>query len=354
MTLKTRNAWIPLSDAPAGTELASVDGQSNVVTGISRGGLEKFYCVVFSDGRSVDAAAHHLWKVHFVHEYKDGFGSGIHNGWHVFTTDAIRTFCLNGNHRNGHRRVFLPLVNGDFGSSDPLPIDPWLLGALIGDGGLTEGSPTITTADSELVARVHEKISSFGIAVKAITCGGAHRYGYRLSGDHKGPGQNRLSNALRDVGLFGLDSSEKFIPGAYLNASRERRWQLLRGLLDTDGTAGWSDEASFMTTSYRLAVDVQHLIRSLGGLSQIFGPKRKWCLYKGEKRLGRPAFYVSARLPEREKAFSLSRKIVSERQNLPRLSFESIEYVGEREKHCIALSHPSQLFIADDYTVTHC
>ena len=353
--IKTPMDWINNNDVKIGDELASIDGQPNVVTGVLPQGVQRVYRVTFSDRRFVEVSGTQLWKVHFVHEYALGCGSEIHNGWHVFTTDAIRTFCLNGSHRNGHRKVYVPTITGDFGSSVPLPIDPWLLGVLLGDGGLTTGTPTVTTADQAIIDRVATLIQPFALRVVPIIGKLKHRYGYRLSGNSIGRRHiNGLMKQLQDLGLRGLDSSGKFIPVDYLNAGKEARWDLLRGLFDTDGTRGWSDEISFVSTSYQLALGVQDLVRSLGGLSAIYGPKRKWCTYKGEKREGKPAYYVSVRLPERENAFYLDRKKASERQHLPRLTIETIDYIGEQESLRITVSHPSGLLITDEYVVTHC
>ena len=356
--LKTPKGWLLNRDVQIGDELASIDGQPNFVTGVFPQGTEKVYRVTFSDGRSVETSGGHLWKVHFVHEYKEGCGSEIHNGWHTFTTDSIRTFCLNGSRRNKHRAVYVPLASGDFGCTDPLPVDPWLLGVLLGDGGLTNGSPIVTTADPELIERVAEKIKPFGLHPEPITSKGKQYYGWRLSnGCKKGPGSNPLNSELRGLGLMGLDSSEKFIPLCYLNADKESRWELLRGLMDTDGTRGNRREknvgVSYCSTSLRLAKDVQQLIRSLGGVCKMGKPKQAWCTYKGEKRNGRVAYILHVRLPEREKAFFLERKKVDPRINQCRLTITDIEYLGEKETQCITVSHPSKLFLTDDYIITH-
>lgn len=356
--LKTPYGWILNRDVRVGDELASVDGEPNLVTGVFPQGIEKVYRVTFSDGRSVEASGSHLWKVHFIHEYKEGSGSDIHNGWHVFTTDSIRAFCLNGSHRNGHRSVYVPLASGDFGYTGSLPIDPWLLGVLLGDGGLTNGTPIVTKPDSEIIDRVAEEIKAFGLHLEPVVSKGEQHDGWRLSsGHHNGPGSNLLNTELRNLGLMGLDSSEKFIPGWYLNADRESRWELLRGLLDTDGTRGNRSRncpgISYCTTSLRLAKDVQELIRSLGGICKIGKPKQSHYTYKAEKRNGKLAYILHVRLPEREKAFFLERKKVDPRVNQCRLTITDIEYIGEKETQCITVSHPSKLFITDDYIVTH-
>ncbi len=351
--IKTLIGWINSDDLKIGDEVASIDGQPNFVTAVLPLGTKRTFRVTLSDGRSVEASGDHLWWVHFVHQYKEGCGSSIHNGWLCFSTESIRAFCLNGSHRNGHRKVFVPLMSGDFGSSDPLPISPWLLGVLLGDGGLTRGTPVITTADHELIGKVATLIEPLGLRVKPVGKVEKHCYSYRLSGSSVGRGHsNALMTLLQDLGLRGADSATKFIPAQYLDADKHSLWELLQGLLDTDGTRGGSNEISFTSTSVQLAKGVQQLVRSLGGLSEVFGPKQKWCSYKGEKREGKPAYYVSTRLPEREKAFYLERKTASARQHQPRLTIEKIDYIGEQPAQSIIVSHASGLVIVDQFIVT--
>jgi hypothetical protein len=351
--LKTPSGWISANEARSGMELASVDEQSSFVQEVFSQGITTFYRVRFFDGRFLEVPGTQHWKVHFVHEYTEGSGAGIHNGWHTFTTDAIRTFCLNGSRRNGHRAVYVPLVNGDFGDDSSIPIDPWLLGVLIGDGGLTNGTPIVTSADQEIVDRVATAILPFGLHTERVTTNGEHRYGYRLSGHgfHRG-NPNPLNAKLRDLGLIGLDSSQKFIPAPCLNAMKESRWELLRGLMDTDGTSGSNEEISYCTTSLQLAHDVQQLVWSLGGIANLGKPKAAWCTFKGERHYGKLAYIVLIHLPEREKAFTLTRKQVPKRKYQPRLRIETIEPVGQEESLHIAVSQPSKLVVMNDYIVT--
>jgi len=350
--LKTPIGWKLMRDVQVGDGLASIDGAPSVVTGVFPQGVEKTYRVTFSDGRSVVCSGDHLWSVHFVHQYSEGYGDDKHNGWKVFTTDAIRQFCLNGNRKNSHREVFIPLVSGDFGSSESLPLDPWLLGALLGDGGLTEGSPTITKADPYIIDKVRGKVGDLGLDVvladdkDTFRICHAGRYGL----------QNPLMETLRLLGLWETDSFTKFIPRQYLDADVESRWQLLQGLMDTDGTAGKTKETSYGTSSPVLAKDVQELVRSLGGICSISERIPTFRGKDGEKKQGALCFDLNIRMAERAALFSLPRKadrVPTAENRQPRLTIKTIEFVGEQETQCITVSHPSKLFITDDYIVTH-
>lgn len=69
---------------------------------------------------------------------------------------------------------------------------------------------------------------------------------------------------LDRLGLFGKKSIDKFIPKDYLYGSYEQRLWLLRGLMDTDGSASKS-YCTYATISEHLANDVCELVHSLGG-----------------------------------------------------------------------------------------
>jgi replicative DNA helicase len=331
--VKTITGWKKIGDLIIGEEVASIDGKPSFVTGIFPQGKMPLFEVKFSDGRATLAGAEHLWKVRCNNEWER---------WpeRIYTTQAIAgEYCYPGSRRIS--KLYVPLVSGDFGDEMALlPINPWFMGVLIGDGSISNGTPRITTIDKEIVHRV----DNLGYKTKQID-----DKNYSL-------GFNGLIDDLKNLGLYGHTAKNKFIPKIYLEADKQVRWELLRGLMDTDGTAGNKyGTMSYCTISKQLAKDVQYLVRSLGGISRISKPQRKQFRYKGELRTGQPAYIVSVLLPEREKAFTLKRKLdrVKPRKHQPRLTFESITPIGEDEAVCISVSHPSKLYITDDFIVTH-
>ncbi len=349
--VKTPTGWKRMGDLHIGDALASIDGEPSYVTAIFPHGQREMFRVTFSDGRSTLAGAEHLWKVRCTNEWERDVER-------IYTTDAIRgEYCYPGSRRSS--KLYIPLVSGNFGDTASLPIDPWLLGVLIGDGGLTSTSPRLTNIDADLLVRVHQELERMGLCLRLA---GSDPKGidYRISTQNaagsKVSDSNSLTDALRKLGLAGCTSATKFIPDIYLNAGKEQRWELLRGLMDTDGTAGNKHgTASYTSVSEHLALNVRDLVRSLGGVSYVSLPQKKSFLYKGERRTGQPAYLVSVRMPNRENLFSLPRKQarIKPRKHQPRLTFKSIVPEGTAEALCIKVSHPSQLYITDDYIVTH-
>ena len=346
--LKTPTGWITMKDVKVGDLMASVDGQASYVTGVFPQGERKAYEITFVDGRKVVCCEEHLWEVQFFQQYAVGYGDEVHNGWKVMNTEAIRTFCLNKDGHSRHKEVFIPVVDGDFGTHTNLPIDPWLLGVLLGDGAITTGTPYLSSSDQEIVSKVGKLISIWGLKPKRNG-----KYDWRLSGNNNGK-SNPLMDLLRELGLQGKDCFTKFIPEEYLLSNRANRLSLLQGLMDTDGTIGKTKETSFTSCSKELAEGVQQLVWSLGGVASI-SSKRKTFTYKGEKRVGALAYQVNIRMSNKSELFTLPRK--KERAGLnnrqPLLLIKDVKYVGVKEMQCITVSHPSHLYITDNYIVTH-
>jgi endopeptidase Clp ATP-binding regulatory subunit ClpX len=145
---------------------------------------------------------------------------------------------------------------------DPLPLDPYFLGVLLGDGSL---GPHVrgTSADAEIVAVIHEQATMRKLDVHSYGKEGTDAREYILSGT-KGR-QNPIAGVLDSLGLWPSRSENKFIPNRYKVASREDRLAILAGLCDTDG--GYRDKAlcyDYTTKSLRLAKDVAFVARSLG------------------------------------------------------------------------------------------
>jgi replicative DNA helicase len=154
---------------------------------------------------------------------------------------------------------------------------------------------------------------------------------------------NALTDALHELGLRDVAGDAKFVPEAYLHAGRQARLDVLRGLLDA---AGWVERwgsVRFSSTSARLARDVAALARSLGG----------WC---SVHRRRRGAYVCNIHHPEPKALFSLSSKLhraLSAPRRHRRPVFTAIEPARIAETRCIAVTHPSRLYLTDGYVATH-
>lgn len=130
-----------------------------------------------------------------------------------------------------------------------LPLDPYVLGAWLGDG--TEEGGGFTSPDAEVLDRIED--CGFDVA----------RGSLNKESDPKTWCSHYIHNLrgpLREVGVL----DDKHIPASYLRASKRQRMELLAGLLDSDGSIAETGVISLGLSDERLATDALELIRTLG------------------------------------------------------------------------------------------
>lgn len=336
----TVKGWKTMADIKIGDDLASINGKASKVTGVFPQGVKQIYRVTFSDGRTAECCGEHLWQVH----YRD---------WpepRVLTTEKLITML---DKKRYQKRLWVDMFTGDYGTDADLPIEPWVLGSLIGEGDFN--SMRFSTASIEILSRLRALLGE----TYALNWAGNYDYRIVVAPGHRQPGKygiwpNPLKENLKVLGLWGLHSHEKFIPDIYKTASRTARLSLLQGLMDADGWVEKHKSVRFSTSSRKLAHDVVDLARSLGAYVTI-NPKQTSFTYKFIKKLGLTSYVLNIVHPNPESLFTLSEKKLRARTLIrkKRPTFSSIELVRHAEAQCIAVSHPSQLYITDNFIVTH-
>lgn len=295
------------------------------------------YRVRFSDGSSIVADAEHLWQTTARRNGTSRGTSAAATG--VRTTREIAcTLAVNSPYNVAHGRVEW---NHRIAVAEPLqcepvelPIDPYLLGAWLGDGH--SAAALITTVDAEIL----RAIETAGTPIRQLSTPITYGIG---NGDRSQLARNNSIQArLRSLGVL----NNKHIPGIYQRASIQQRMALLRGLMDTDGYVSRAGQCEFVTTSEMLSLDVFELLAGLG-----FKPTETMDRARingrdcGERyRIqfwaydDRPVFSL-ARKRERQKPPPKSETRASTRQIV---AAESVESVPVR---CIQVDSPSHLYL---------
>ncbi|MGH7745281.1 MAG: phage portal protein, partial [Candidatus Dormibacteria bacterium] len=224
-----------------------------------------------------------------------------------------------------------------------LPLNPYLLGTLLGDGGFTGKAISLAgslkdAADTE--ALVMATVPA-GIEMRRRPdVGGAVSWGLTSGA----PKPNPVMSVLRALDLQGRSCYAKFIPEPYMRASVGDRIALLQGLLDTDGTVAGS--TSFWSTSHVMALQVEELVRSLGGNARC----RRTRPNAWRVRISRlPAWIVPFRLPRKVAAYTGGLAPRSPRHTY----LVKAEYVGRKPVQCIKVDAADHLYLTDDFVVTH-
>ena len=340
-----------------GDEISTAEGTVARVLAVHPQGVKPTYLVQFSDGRSCECCGEHLWKVWTrTSVWSPAKRKKIRaRGWRVVPLDYVRQRL--SEQRVESDRMGIPLLMPATAQPDaPLLCDPYVLGVLIGDGSLRD-AVTLTSTDAELVARVAALVAPLGVRLTSVKLHGAPTISWRLTARGKGH-PNPLRDAIKFLGLA-VNSEAKFIPEAYFSGSLAQRLELLRGLLDTDGTVDRLGVVSFTSCSLQLVRDFQRLAWSVGAIAKLGAVKKTTFTHRGQRRKGRDAYTIFVQHPQPETLFALSRKRARTRRDRPRprhghrLRIISIKPLASQECVCISIDSPSGLYVTDDYIVTH-
>jgi phosphate starvation-inducible protein PhoH and related proteins len=350
----TPDGFRPIGSLAVGDLVIGSNGEPTPVIGVFPQGEKDIYRVTAQDGGSTLCSGDHLWAVATRGDRRCG------KPLRVLTTREMI-----GDLRASHyHRYELPLHSAPvcFPHRE-VPMDPYALGLLLGDGCLTgTTTPAFATGDPELAQALQRLLP--GTEVR-------HRKGpdYVLN-RVTSPGEtmtteNPVTGVARLLGLAGARSSTKFVPELYLHNSAGVRLAVLQGLLDSDGgpvaQQGRTCRVQYVTTSRRLRDDVLFLVRSLGGIAYTrVRPAlgRRPGLARGRAVYHRhDAFIIDIRLPAGIEPFRLTRKRAKYDaagcSGRPMRFIESIEPAGTAEAVCISVAAADSLYTTEDFLLTH-
>jgi RecB family exonuclease len=370
--LPTPGGWTTMGNVEVGDRLFGSDGRPTVVTHKSGVHSRPCYRVTFRDGSSVVCDNVHLWSV--VTSDRQEQTSA--------TVDTDELFALHHDLKAKGRAASLWVVASralELPEDGGLPIDPWLLGAWLGDGDARAGHLTVGKQDSvDMLAlikehwarqvNVTEERTALSVRLSRLNdrCGYGHTEflpptpGHatrRCTNEWRHDGLTRwnlsLTTELRNLGMLW----NKHIPDRYLRAGTDERIALLRGLMDTDGW--WNRQrrrAGFTTTDDRLAEDMVELLHTLG-----INPCHFQKPYVNAVRPGRN-WHVIEFTPTTFNPFSLPRKAIEcegaatalQSALARRRIISRVEPVPTVPTQCIAVDAPDSLYICGTgFTPTH-
>lgn len=139
----------------------------------------------------------------------------------------------------------------------------YFLGAMVGDGGMTTNTVVFTKGDRGVLGAVRSYVESMGCTMTRVQPSSPS---HRIVGARNGSGMrnpNTVLAMLRETGLWGKYSSEKFIPDVVMTGGVEAWVEFLSGYFDTDGTVISGKpypNISWSSTSKRLLQQCQLLL----------------------------------------------------------------------------------------------
>lgn len=326
----TSKGWINIEDAKIGDSVITPKDGVQTITGVHPQGMVDIYKVTLQDGATLDVCGNHLFKVHqAINDHKPKLVTALELKDLILKEDSKPS--------TSRKRPYRMDLCGDVElpkQDTPLPLHPYILGSLLGDGGMSYSGTYFTTADEESA----EEIARCGGDI--VKHKSKYQYGIR--------GVKDITSALG----VRVNSDKKFIPRQYLTASVEDRYALLQGLMDTDGHAGLRGSVRFCSTSKQLALDVQELVRSLGGTATLV-TEQPTC--SEAKYVCKTAYILHIRHRDCSSLFRLQRKKIrcSHREREIANQIMSVEFIGRDYATCISITGSDRQFIAENYVVSH-
>jgi hypothetical protein len=281
----------------------------------------ELYRVTFSDGCSVRVCGEHLWRIQSPYDRKLGR-----------ERDLTTLELLGGGVKmpSGQNQYNIPVQGSVDYAARSQPLDPYVFGLWLGDGVANEA--TLVCPDEAIREELTRR--EMGWHPRRTAEGEKDIWFDGISG-------------LRETGVSQLRSHEKYIPERYKRASRSQRLDLLRGLMDADGTVCLNGQTYLASSSARLIDDFIWLARSLGYCAWRGGP------YPHEGfRDGYRAMISGPEPPFLAAAEKCKRWHVPEKHRYTRY-IESIDPDGSGDVVCIGVGHRSSCFQIGDFIVTH-
>ena len=317
----TPNGFVKMGDLNVGDDICGTNGTIQKVLGVFLKGKKEIYKVRISGGREVECCEDHLWKV-FIQS------GGMER---IMTTRELLNnglFYLRGEDKS--YKYYTPRTAVEF-NKKKLPLDPYLVGVLIGDGSLGGLDSTEISLGINKEHIINKIFLPEGISMNVSFVKERNYFRVKIVGSTK-EGRT-IRDFLNEIGLLGSHSNTKYIPKDYLYSDLNSRQELLQGLADTDGYINDRGLLEYSTVSNQLHLDVVELLRGLGKDVYSYLMVRT----DGSSYSDTPIYRI----------YELSGR---------KLGNKIIEIVptGEfTEMQCIKVSNPDNLYITNDYVVTH-
>lgn len=351
----------PLGELKIGDEIFTANGKPTKVTNIWEHPGEEAYEISFSDGRKSISSAQHLWYVKRLSWcYSDRMEA-------LPLEKIMKDYKVHHPSQKDGKFGYnykIPMNNVVQYPHREVPIDPYILGAFIGDGycrdtylnlSNIEGSP------KEGIVRYIEHATGLRANYTKSSLGRCH---FIKPDGHLMKTKEFFTGCTSE--LVNSIAQTKHIPDDYLYNDEESRWAILQGLMDTDGRIQIKQfpyvcykTIEYTSTSKQLLSDIQQLCWSLGlgcGYYQDTRFEKYSQGYAGvlaiqiDNEITPKLFRYNSRKTERA-------QIVSTYKNFKDRSMTAIYDIKDLNRkvdmRCIEVDDPSHLYLTNDYIVTH-
>jgi len=303
----TPDGFVKLGNISVGDTIYGQDGKQTQVVNITDEMTNHLcYKITFDNGDTLIADADHLWQLSC---------SNWRVSHKVMTTEQIIPYLDKSN------RPYIVLQNSLDCDEKSLPIDPYLYGVWLGDGGKNDNRITCHVDDLQnyIDQNILDKVCNFSLKFPTI----------RVF-------NSKLTTAqLRQLNLY----KNKHIRSEYITASFQQRLSLVQGLMDTDGSLDKRNgRCEFYQKNQELTDQFRILLSTLGIKS-----RKSFKIFNGQT-------YYTVSFVTDLSVFRLPRKKQAQGKiNHPknrRLYINKIELVESRPVRCLQVNNQDHLFLA--------
>ena len=344
----TPDGWIKMGEVKIGTKVIAADGSIANVIGVYPKGIKDVYRVYFDDNTYVDCGLEHLWEVSTRRDRIQKNNPRI-----ITTEEMLNNFIIENKYKNYSIKLVKPIQFTK--KTNYMDLNPYILGSLIANGNFNEHHITFSTSDEEIANKINRLLPKKDTLKKYKS---KYVYGITKKEDVRdclGHFTNTDTiKKIKEYGLIGKKSEEKFIPKKFLYSNYEDRIELLKGLMDNDGYINKKSGTScvYITTSKQLCRDIIELIRGLGGKASYSIKQGKY--KKANKYIKCKTVYQICFTIEKNPFFVTRKRILHKGVQYNFKKFiTKIEKVRQEECQCIMIDNPEHLYVTDGYTLTH-
>lgn len=362
--IPTPQGYKKIGDMSVGEYLWGKNGKPTKIINIFEKGIREMFKVTFDDNTFIRCGGDHLWEI--INYQK--------NKKIIRDTNWLFNHSLRTNGKiNGSGKLY------KYGIEYCQPVEypekqytihPYILGVLLGDANLTKSVVDIANKPDDyfIINKVDSLLDKSTYFLKKRTIKHPKSYivnHYYINLKNKKDGciqkyengervylKKGFINLTKALGINTI-CNNKHIPEEYLLGSIEQRLELLRGLMDTDGSIAIRKSTNtpckieFGTTSKQLANNIAELVRSLGGKAKIAEYDRR----ETKKSCNFVEFIV--RIWINLNPFYLPRKANLFKPRLIKRKIVSVEKDGNAEARCFEVDSDDHLYLTRHYIPTH-
>lgn len=356
--IPTPNGFTTMGELKVGDYVLSESGNPTKVTYVSDIFVNhKCYEIEFEDGEKIIADEDHLWYVQ-TKNYRDvksripktnrkraNYDSLDEFGFKTIATkDLVKDYVLERKDGKGKEYKYrVPKSQAIKYSEKDLIINPYALGVWLGDG---DSNDVRITCDSKDLDNMCSNLQQCGFTTTIYyNKNRTPSIGLNINRHNN---RNSFMSGLKDLNLI----NNKHIPQDYLFSSIEQRMELLRGLMDTDGSCDNLGRCEFSQKSYDFVLQFSQLLNSLGIKNHI---SKKNVPCNGKICTAYRVYFCTDKT---KSCFKLIRKYNRLKDKLStrseNKSIISIKEVPTVPTKCIQVDNPRKLYLCGEKnTVTH-